>query len=383
MNLLLLVWPQWLCFDWALGCLPLLPSSPSPRLASLPLLWLLLLLLSARCCRDLRAGCYFLPCSCSLLLLPFLLSTNLLVTVGFVLAERALYLSVAGCALLVARGVQVLGRLLPGPALHTALALTVAVLAARAALRSGEWATEMDLFTSGLTVCPGNAKVHYNIAKKQADLGNTSAAVLSYREAVRLSPDYEHALNNLGNLEKARGDHESAELLLRRAKLVNPEFAAARMNLAIVLQARGKTEEAEAEYLRALELRSPYADCEYNLANLYLKLGRLHEAEARLRAAAGKGHSLAWTNLVLLLQELGQTEESHSVAVRAVQVFPDNPELRFHLANSYGRQGLFLEAEAAYKEALKLSPRPRAAYHSNLGVLYHRYCSLNTLNTEH
>ena len=40
------------------------------------------------------------------LVLPFLLSTNLLVTVGFVVAERALYLSVAGAAIAVVWGWQ-------------------------------------------------------------------------------------------------------------------------------------------------------------------------------------------------------------------------------------------------------------------------------------
>jgi len=42
-------------------------------------------------------------------------------------------------------------------------------------------------------------------------------AVVSYREAVRLTPSYEHALNNLGNLEKARGDPQQAALLLQKA----------------------------------------------------------------------------------------------------------------------------------------------------------------------
>ena len=56
----------------------------------------------------------------------------------------------------------------------------------------------------------------------------------------------------------------------------------------------------------ALSLRSPYADCEYNLGNLYLKTGQLLEAEQRLRNAASRGHTLAWGNLMLLLEEMGR-----------------------------------------------------------------------------
>ena len=56
----------------------------------------------------------------------------------------------------------------------------------------------------------------------------------------------------------------------------------------------------------ALSLRSPYADCEYNLGNLYLKTGRMMEAEERLRNAARLGRTLAFGNLVLMLEEMGR-----------------------------------------------------------------------------
>jgi hypothetical protein len=52
-------------------------------------------------------------------------------------------------------------------------------------LRSAEWKTEEVLFRSGLSVCPLNAKVHYNIAKNAGDSGNKALAVHEYREALR------------------------------------------------------------------------------------------------------------------------------------------------------------------------------------------------------
>ena len=103
----------------------------------------------------------------------------------------------------------------------------------------------------------------------------------------------------------------------------------------------------------ALSLRSPYADCEYNLGNLYLKTGRMMEAEERLRIAARLGRTLAFGNLVLMLEEMGRCwhsslfclylvflrdEEAHNAALQAVETFPDNAELQFHLANSHGKR---------------------------------------------
>ena len=50
-------------------------------------------------------------------------------------------------------------------------------------------------------------------------------ALTCYREAVRLAPSYEQALNNLGNLEKAQGRNEQAIKLLRRATKVKFGFS--------------------------------------------------------------------------------------------------------------------------------------------------------------
>ena len=50
-------------------------------------------------------------------------------------------------------------------------------------------------------------------------------ALTCYREAVRLAPSYEQALNNLGNLEKAQGRNEQAIKLLTRATKVEFSFS--------------------------------------------------------------------------------------------------------------------------------------------------------------
>jgi len=378
LHALLLIWPQWLCFDWALGCIPVIDlNKPDLRFLSPLLLGCILLLIITQAIREAKNARLVLIWALAFLVLPFLLSTNLLVTVGFVVAERALYLSVAGSAIVVVWGWQKMKskcqQRLVCQFLNCALPLLVIIFSLRSAVRSMDWRKEVSLFTSGLSVCPSNAKVWYNIAKKQMDMNEVQGALTCYREAVRLAPSYEQALNNLGNLEKAQGRSEHAIRLLSRATKVNPKFAAAHMNFGIVLQSVGQTQEAEAEYLMALSLRSPYADCEYNLGNLYLKTGQLLEAEQRLRNAASRGHTLAWGNLMLLLEEMGRDEEAHEAALKSVDTFPDNADMHFHLANSHGKRGEFAEGERFYKSAIKIAAMPKAVFHSNLGVLYHRW----------
>ena len=139
--------------------------------------------------------------------------------------------------------------------LHSLMGLLLLSFAAKSYIRGLQWRNEVDLFYSGLEICPKNAKVHYNIAKKLADDNKTPEAVIFYKESIRLEPDYEHALNNLGNLLKTRKQFADAEKLLEKATLINPKFSAAFMNLGIVEQALGKYENAEKSYLQALKFR--------------------------------------------------------------------------------------------------------------------------------
>lgn len=84
-------------------------------------------------------------------------------------------------------------------------------------MRSEQWRNEILLFHSALSVCPRNAKVHYNVAKIASDLGNITMAEFEYRKALRLNPDYAQAMNNLGNLLKDQEQYQEAKKLLTRA----------------------------------------------------------------------------------------------------------------------------------------------------------------------
>jgi len=373
-NFLILLSPTWLCFDWALGCVSLVTLSDS-RIILILILWIFLISLAVKTISSIKTSSSLLFAT-SLLTIPFIPSSNLFVYVGFVIAERNLYLSVAGYAYLTTIGLTKLTKLTKpknkSSAIYLLFNLTLLALFLRSRSRSLEWRTEMELFVSGLTVCPNNAKVHYNIAKKMANKGHQESAVLFYKEALRLEPRYEHAINNLANILKTTEDtYNVSRSLLERAVVLNPAFAAAFMNLAIVEQAMGDYLLSEQHYLHALSLRHPYSDCEYNLANLYLKTGRMDEAESFLGLAMARGHALATANLLIFLDQRGRFGEAEVLAREAVAWRPANPEYKFHLANALGQQEKYAESAESYLGAIVLEPKP--LYFGNLGVLYHRW----------
>jgi len=95
----------------------------------------------------------------SILVFPFLPATNLFFYVGFVLAERVLYMSSMGYCLLVALGVDVLlskTQEVFGSkfVVQTAVVMLVVVYGLRTIQRNRDWLTEESLYRSGVAVNP-------------------------------------------------------------------------------------------------------------------------------------------------------------------------------------------------------------------------------------
>uniref|UniRef100_A0A3Q1HP61 dolichyl-phosphate-mannose--protein mannosyltransferase n=1 Tax=Anabas testudineus TaxID=64144 RepID=A0A3Q1HP61_ANATE len=379
LNAWLLLCPWWLCFDWSMGCVPLIKSATDWRMAWLLLMWCILIgLISQALFSQDSQRRRTLTLGLVLLVVPFLPASNIFFRVGFVIAERVLYLSSAGYCLLLAYS---LGHCCCWTKYRKLLCMSVLALlcvyVARCALRSHQWRTEQSLFTSALSVCPLNAKVHYNVGKNLADRGNSTAAITYYREAVRLHPTYVHAMNNLGNILKERNELIEAEQLLSKAVSIQPDFAAAWMNLGIVQNSLQKFEEAEQSYWNAIRFRKKYPDCYYNLGRLYADQNRHVDALNAWRNATvlKPDHSLAWNNMVILLDNTGNLGQAELIGREALKLLPNDHTIMFSLANVLGKLQKYKESEGFFLHALRINPNA-ASCHGNLAVLYHRWGKL-------
>lgn len=377
LNAWLLLCPQWLCFDWSMGCLSLIRSITDVRIVSVVAFWLSLSVLISRMVLAADAQLRRLLCiALSLLAVPFLPASNLFFRVGFVVAERVLYLPSLGFCLLVVLGMARLAAALPQhrQVLQYCLIVLLLVFTVRSVQRCREWTNESSLFESGLKVCPGNAKVHYNFAKNVADSGNREGAIRAYREALRLHPDYDQAMNNLANILRDAGELEEAQALLQRAVQLRPDFAAAWMNLGIVQSSLGLLDDAEQSYRTAISHRTKYPDCYYNLGNLYLEQKRYEDAYRAWRNATRQRptHLVSWNNLVLMLDQRGHAADAERAALQALRHLPHEPALHFQLANILGKAGKYQRSEQHFLAAIRLK-LDNPSYHTNLGVLYHRW----------
>ncbi|KPP78707.1 transmembrane and TPR repeat-containing protein 4-like, partial [Scleropages formosus] len=360
LNAWLLLCPWWLCFDWSMGCVPLIESLLDWRIIWVLLLWICLALLmgQALCSQDSNKR-RNLTFGLVLLVVPFLPASNLFFRVGFVIAERVLYLSTAGYCLILTYALSRFCFLWRNYKVKALTAVTPLL--------------SIQLPSSSVK----SRFVHYNVGKNLADRGNQSAAVRYYREAVRLHPKYVHAMNNLGNILKEKNELLEAEQLLSKAVHIQPDFAAAWMNLGIVQNSLKKFEDAEQSYWNAIRFRKKYPDCYYNLGRLYADLDRHLDALNAWRNATmlKPDHSLAWNNMVILLDNTGNLAQAEMIAKEALKVLPNDHTIMFSLANVLGKQQKYKESEGFFLNALKINPNA-ASCHGNLAVLYHRWGKL-------
>ena len=120
-----------------------------------------------------------------LIIFPFLPASNLLFPVGFVVAERVLYLPSMGFCLLVAAGCDKIFRHCSTLIRHltvTGLLVTIAFHSVKTVVRNNEWRDEYSLFTAGIRVNPGNAKLFNNVGHALETQGKYPEALKYFHE---------------------------------------------------------------------------------------------------------------------------------------------------------------------------------------------------------
>ena len=109
-------------------------------------------------------------------------------------------------------------------------------------------------------------------------IGNLDEAILRYKMAIEINPDFVEAYNNLGTTFMSKGDLSSAEDYLKIALEKRPDYSLAHNNLGLVLADLGKERDALECYLAAIELSPDFSSAHDNLGNLYSRLGHHKKA---------------------------------------------------------------------------------------------------------
>jgi len=308
-------------------------------------------------------------------------TSNLIVIIGSIMAERFLYLPSVGLAGCVVAVIYALGRRNPLRRPATArvawavLGVACLALAVRTYARNFDWKDELSLWSSVVNVCPGSAKAHYNLANTlEISPGRLPEAIAEYLAALRIDPNHADVHYNLANaLSAVPGRLPEAIAEYQAALRVEPDRVEAHNNLANALaRLPGRLPEAIAEYRAALRIRPASAEVHHNLANALLRLpGGLSEAIDEYHAALriDPDHADAHLHLANALARLpGRLPEAIAEYRAALRLKPDSEGARIGLANALSAiPGGLPEAVAEYEEAVRIRPDDADA-HYDLGT---------------
>ncbi|XP_075863644.1 protein O-mannosyl-transferase TMTC1 isoform X2 [Microcebus murinus] len=315
-NVWLLLAPVTLCYDWQVGSIPLVETIWDMRNLATVLLAVVMALLSLHCLaafkrlehKEVLVGLLFL-------VFPFIPASNLFFRVGFVVAERVLYMP-----------------------------------------------------RSGVQTLPHNAKVHYNYANFLKDQGRNKEAIYHYRTALKLYPRHASALNNLGTLTR---DTAEAKMYYQRALQLHPQHNRALFNLGNLLKSQEKKEEAITLLKDSIKYGPEFADAYSSLASLLAEQGRFKEAEEIYQAGIKNcpDSSDLHNNYGVFLVDSGFPEKAVAHYQQAIKLSPSHHVAMVNLGRLYRSLGENSMAEEWYKRALQVAHK--AEILSPLGALYY------------
>jgi len=134
------------------------------------------------------------------------------------------------------------------------------------------------------------------------DKGDLAEAIESYKQALKIKPNYASAYYNMGNALNEKGSPEAAIDSYKQAIKIQPNYADAYSNMGIALTDKGDVEAAIDSYKQALKIKPNFADAYYNFSLLYLLLGDLDKGfkyyEWRLKMIKERPVAPARTNLI-------------------------------------------------------------------------------------
>ncbi|XP_052089003.1 protein O-mannosyl-transferase TMTC2-like [Mytilus californianus] len=313
--------------------------------------------------------------SLSILIFPFIPATNIFFYVGFVIAERVLYIPSMGFCLFVAYGAYLLHRkyfsdVWKKQCVIVCVAVTILLMSGRTVLRNDVWDNEENLYRSGIQINP--AKAWANLANVWNQQGKLTSAEYAYKKALTYRGNMADTHYNLGILYQDTKRYDEAIESYTRAISYRPKLSMAHLNLGILYANKGKYEEAEKVYKHCADLdtsglKDPrlHANTKisalYNLGRMYAEMNRHQEAidtykEALKRRPSHYAPQSIYNMMGEVYTKLGKLSEAEHWYREALKSKPDHIPAHLTMAKLYHKQNKNTEAEEWFKKAKEVSP---------------------------
>lgn len=310
-----------------------------------------------------------------------------IVPIGHIMADRYLYLPVAGFCIVL--GGLLLHMVMPQfPAdkrcstyQHKRSQITTFTIAlisvvcifftTKTILRNRDWQNEYTFWTTILKEQPQNYDAHNNLGNYYYKQGNVDRAIGELEEAVRLKQNYPEGHNSLGTMYIDRGLIDKAIAEYDEAIKYKPLFPEAYYNLGNACIKKGLLDNSIAFFRKAISMGMYNPQIFNNLGSVYIKKGMLDEAIVQYQKALSVYSDFAevHSNLGYVYTEKGDLDSAASELREALRLQPRHANAHNNLGAVYCQKGLLDMAQQEFLAAVRYDPQ-NASAHKNIGMIY-------------
>lgn len=244
------------------------------------------------------------------------------------------------------------------PLLWTLALGSVAALSVLSFVQAGYWKDSFTLFSHAVAVTEQNAVAENNLGIALNEMGKQKDAIAHFRLAWAADQGYDEVAVNLGNALVRLGDCREAVPWYQRASLLRPERALTQANLAAAWHCLKDPMQALDAMARAVMLAPEEANFRQGMGILLAEQGRYAEAEAALQKALalqpGNERTAGLSARVSPLARHAETEAAR--LAEALAQNPDDIAARNELSLRLVQAGRLQEAKKELTEALDMDP---------------------------
>jgi tetratricopeptide (TPR) repeat protein len=211
----------------------------------------------------------------------------------------------------------------------------------------------------------------YNQANDLMESGKVKDAIVLYKKALAIKPNFPSALNQLGICYIKLKQYELALETLSKAIMLDGKDSMPYMNRATAYQHLGKIDLAQNDYQTALKLEPQQAAAYYALAFMYQEQGNIESADQYYKLATESGFDGIeyYIDYSAFLLSNARHSEALNLALKGAKQYPNSYQLLINLASAYDETGDEKKNEATLKKAITINPNDATAYY-NLGNFY-------------
>jgi tetratricopeptide (TPR) repeat protein len=228
-------------------------------------------------------------------------------------------------------------------------------------LQQGRIDDALTLFQQRIAEDPSNLDNYLNAGSVAARTGRFDLALQFYQDALKRNDRVSDLWGRLGEVQFAKGDRQKAIESFNKAKDIDPKSVNAYLGLALVHEQSGDVQKARGMYEQVLKLQS---DNPIALNNLAFQLAETGTDLDQALSMAQKAKQKAPTN-PNIADTLGWVyikKNLHDSAIglyrELVRANPQNATYQYHLGMALAQKGNKPEAKKALEAALKNKPAP-------------------------